>query len=252
MSSPVAIALHPAGVESAGGSGAGVDMGLVADAVQRSAARLDVAVTAYADIERVRLVVEHGVSSSGPWLELDAIDVAQTGDYEISVGDTKRWLRVSWELFGAGVSPSIAFSVAGFAHQVYLGPRDLGRYGIRREVIDEIATRQAQADACICVSDEADGYLNGAFKLPIVGWGDDLKGHLARMAIRYAFDRCGWQPDGPDSVIETGFERALTWLKGVQKGAPRPPLIVDSTPSKNKNSARVARVSSCSGRGWNE
>ena len=252
MSSSIAITLHPAGAETAAGQGAAVDLGLVAETVPRSAARLDVAVTALANIERVRVIIDHGPANVGPWLEVEAIDVQQTGDFEISVADTKRWLRVRWEFTGASGSPSVTFSVAGLAHQVYVGPRDLGRYGIRQEEIDAILTPAAKADACIAVSDEADGYLNGAYTLPIVAWDDGLKGHLARMAIRYGLDRCGWQPDGPGDKIETGFDRALMWLKLVQKGTVRPPGIVDSTPTKNKNSARVARVSSCVGRGWGE
>lgn len=230
MSQPLSIELLASATRTAAGSGTALDLGLVANTVPRSAARLDIAVTAFADLERVRLVVEHAVAAAGPWLELDALDVVQTGDLQLSVGDTKRWLRVSWEFVAIDAAPSVTFSVAGTAHQVYVGPRDLGRYGIRASELEQITTPSARADACISVSDEADGYLAGRYVLPIKAWDDGLRGQCARMAVRYALDRCGWQPGGPDSVIETSFSRAVKWLERLQKGQLEPPGIVDSTP----------------------
>lgn len=232
MSQPLSIELAASVARVADGSGVAVDLGLVAATVPRSAARLTVEVSDFAELERLRLVVEHAADSSGPWLELDALDITQTGDYELSVADTKRWLRASWGFFGASGSPSVTFSATGLAHQVYVGPRDLGRYGIRLEELLAITTPSARADACIAVSDEADGYLNGRYVLPLTAWDDALRGQCARMAIRYSLDRCGWQPDGPDNVIEKSFDRALSWFKRLQAGQLEPPGLVDSTPEE--------------------
>lgn len=247
MPQALAIELASSSARTSAGAGTAVDAG--PDGVERSASRLVLDVTAFAEVERIRLIVETAPGSSGPWLELDALDIDQTGEYDLSVGNTKRWLRLRWEFAGADGSPSVTFSVTGEAHQVYINPRDL-KSAIRVIALDEITTLTARADACIAVSDEADGYLNGAYMLPLVSWDDGLRGQLARMAVRYALDACGWQPEGPDGVIEKSFDRALTWLKSVKKGTVRPPNIVDSTPSKNKNSARVGRVRSAAGRGW--
>lgn len=229
MSQPLSIELHASGVETANGSGAAVDMGLVASVSPRSAAKLEIAVTAFADVERVRLVFEHAALEAGPWLELDELDLTQTGDHEHSVGDAKRWLRVSWELFGAGSSPSLTFSVAGKAHQVYVSPRSLQRV-MRVHALEDITTPHARAGACISVSSEADGYLGGRYTLPLKQWDDTLTEQCARIAIRYALDACGWQPDGPDGVVEKAFDRAIAWLKRLQDGKLEPPEIVDSTP----------------------
>lgn len=232
MSQPLSIELRASSAATAAGSGAAVDLGLVASAVPRSAARLGVEVSAFTGLERLRLVVEHAAASGGPWLELDALDIEQTSDFELSVGDTKRWLRARWELVGADGSPSVTFGIAGTAHQVYVSPRDLARYGIRAEELTAITTPSARADACISVSDEADGYLNGRYVLPLKAWDDALRGQCARMGIRYALDRCGWQPDGPDNVVEKSFDRAVAWFKRLQAGQLEPPGIVDSTPGE--------------------
>lgn len=229
MPQPLSIELHASGAETANGSGAAVDMGLVASVSPRSAAKLEVAVTAFADVERVRLVFEHAAAEAGPWLELDELDLTQTGDHEHSVGDAKRWLRVSWELFGAGPSPSITFSVAGKAHQVYVSPRGLGQ-AMRVHALEDITTPTVRAAACISVSSEADGYIGGRYKLPLKQWDETLSAQCARMAIRYALDACGWQPDGPDNVVMLAFAHATAWLKRLQDGKLEPPDIVDSTP----------------------
>jgi phage gp36-like protein len=233
MSQPLAIELAGSAERAASGSGAAVDLGVVSTAEgapARSAARLEISVSAYANVERVRLVVQHAGAEAGPWVELDALDVEQTGDYELSVGGTRRWLRLSWEFFGPGGSPAVTFSVAGAAHQIYFGPKDLGRCGLPRSVIDDRITKSAQADACIRVSDEADGYLGARYTLPMLAWDDGLRGHGAAMAVRYGFDACGWQPEGPDAVIEAAFDRGLAWLKRLADGKLEPPGMVDSTP----------------------
>ncbi len=228
MPQPLSIELRASGAVTAAGSGAAKDLGLVAETVPRSAARLEVEVSAFDGLERLRLVIEHAAAETGPWLELDALDIEQAGDLELAVGDTKRWLRCRWELFGED-TPSVTFWVRGEAHQVYVSPRQL-KSAIRVVALEEITTPSERADACIAVSDEADGYLNGRYVLPLKKWGGDLSAMLAKMAVRYALDAAGWQPDGPDSVIKEAFAHALAWLKRLQDGKLEPPGIVDSTP----------------------
>jgi phage gp36-like protein len=229
MSQPLSIELAASAARVADGSGTAVDLGLVADLVPRSAARLEIAVTAFSDVERLRLAVEHAAAEAGPWLELDFLDVTQTDDYQLSVGDSKRWLRLSWQLVGPGDTPSVTFSVAGEAHQVYLGPKDL-KSAIRVVALEEITTLAARADACIAVSDEADGYLGGRYVLPMRKWDNALKAMLARMAVKYSMDACGYQPEGPDSIIKDNFNASIAWLKRLQDGKLEPPGMVDSTP----------------------
>ncbi len=229
MSQPLSIELAASAARVASGSGVAVDMGLVANLVPRSAARLEIAVTAFADFERLRLAVEHAAAETGPWLELDALDIQDTGDYKHSVGDTKRWLRLSWQIVGPGDAPSVTFSVAGEAHQVYVGPNGLSS-AIRVVALDEVTTLSERADACITVSDEADGYLGGRYTLPMRKWDTTLKAMLARMAVKYSLDAHGWQPEGPDSVIKDNFNASIAWLKRLQDGKLEPPGMVDSTP----------------------
>src|SRR6187551_3399767 len=183
MPQPLSIELAASAARVANGSGAAVDIGAA-----RSAARLLVLVTAFTGLERVRLVVEHSDLETGPWLALGDVDLAQTDEYDLSVADSRRWMRVSWELTDdGGGSPSITFAVAGDAHQIYCSPRGLGRFGITKAVIDEVLTKHAQADACITASDEADGYLGGRYTLPMVSWCSDLTAMVARMAVKYGF-----------------------------------------------------------------
>jgi phage gp36-like protein len=233
MSQPLAITLRASGAATAAGSGTAVDLGLVSEAdgaPARSAARLLITVSAYADVERVRLVVEHSAAEGGPWLELGEVDLVQTGEADLSVADSKRWVRARWEFFGAGGSASITFGVEGNAHQVYCGPRGLGRFGITRAVIDDLLTKHAQADGCITASDEADGYLGGRYTLPMLAWCSDLEAMVARMAVKYGFDVNGWQPDGPADMVMANFNHAIGWLKRLQDGKLEPPGMKDSTP----------------------
>lgn len=229
MSQPLSIELALSAAQTADGSGTAVDLGLVGGVAPRSAARLTVDVTAFADLERLRLAVESAPANTGPWLELDALDVEQTGEYDLSVGDTKRWLRLRWELVGIGAAPSVTFEVLGEAHQVYVSPRGL-KSAIRVVALEEITTKSARADACIAVSDEADGYLGGRYTLPMLKWDNALSAKCAHMAIKYSLDACGWQPGGPDSVIKDNFDNALRWLARLQDGKLEPPGMVDSTP----------------------
>lgn len=238
MSQPLSIELAASEARAANGSGDAVDLGLVAGLVQRSAARLQIDVTEFSDVERLRLVVDTAPADTGPWLELDAIDVEQTDQYELSVGDTRRWLRLRWELTGPGVAASVTFSVAGEAHQVYVSPRGL-KSAIRVIALDEITTLTARADACIAVSDEADGYLGGRYTLPLRKWDNALAAKCAHMAIKYSLDACGWQAAGPDSVIKENFDNAVKWLARLQDGKLEPPGMVDSTPETFEGGAVV-------------
>ncbi len=238
MSQPLSIELAASAARVANGSGAAIDLGLVANTVPRSAARLSVEVSAFAGLERLRLAVEHAAAIGGPWLELDALDIEQTGDLDLSVGDTKRYLRISWELVGADNSPSVTFTVLGEAHQVYVSPRQL-RSAIRVIALEEITTPSARADACITVSDEADGYLGGGYTLPLLKWDNALTAKCAHMAVKYSLDACGWQPAGPDSVIKDNFDNALAWLKRLQAGNLKPPGMVDSRPELHEGGSVV-------------
>jgi phage gp36-like protein len=230
MSQPLSIELAPSAARTADGSGVPVDLGLVAEVAPRSAAELVITVTDWEDVALLRLVVETSAQESGPWLEVDSLELQETGDHELAVGDTRRWLRLRWELSAAGASPSVSFSVEGEAHQVYIGPRDIGR-GLRIEALEKIATSHERAAACIAVSSEADGYLNGRYTLPLKRWDHALRRHCASMAVHYVLDAAGWQPEGPDNVVKTAFDRAVAWFKRLQAGQLEPPDIVDSTPA---------------------
>lgn len=235
MSQALAITLRASAAAAASDSGTAVDLGLVSEAEgapARSAARLLVTVTAFTDLERVRLIVEHSAAQGGPWLELDAVDLLQTGKVKFSVADSDRWVRVRWELTAGGGSPSITFGVAGEAHQVYCGPGDLGSFGITAEVIDDLLTKHAQADGCITASDEADGYLGGRYTLPMLAVDKTCTAQVARMAVKYGFDVNGWQPDGPADQVMSNFSGALKWFMRLQDGKLEPPGMKDSTPEE--------------------
>lgn len=223
MPQPLAITLRPPAAATADGEGAAVDIGAA-----RTAARLTVTATDGPPQRPFQVAVQTSPDGVGGWVDIDEpLTIGVLGALDFSVAGAQRFLRVRWSV---PESP-VTFGVAGVAHQVYCSPHDIGRYGLREQALLDITTQSALADACITVSAEADGYLGGRYVLPLVAWDDDLRAHCARMAARYALDASGWQPGGPDEVVERSFDRAIAWLKRLQAGQLAPPGIVDSTPT---------------------
>lgn len=132
------------------------------------------------------------------------------------------------------------------AHQLFCEPRDLVSHGLRKEAFEELSDDDV-LKACLASTDEAIGYLNSAFTLPIISWGTDLRMHCAKMAARYALDPRGWDPGGADGPIETSHDKAIKWLDRIANGKLKPPDIVDSTPETFEGGSYVV---SKPRRGW--
>lgn len=258
MANPVAIALLASAVQSA--DGAGTEVALTGS---RRAVALTVAVT---DLElvtpgvgepvagdadydltlyTVRVVVETRLSSSHPWVECSDLDVTATGQQALAAGGLEAEVRVRWE-FGTNVT-SITFAVDGFAHVVYIDPAHITKYAVPEHSIAEISA-SARAEACIAVTGEAEGYIAGAYELPLVSWDDEaLRMHVSRIAAALLFSQRGCEPQGADASVFLERERAIEWLNRVANGRLKPAGIVDTTPETFEGGSVVLSAPS---RGW--
>src|SRR5262245_66553032 len=80
-------------------------------------------------------------------------------------------------------------------------------------------------------SAEALGYL-GRYTMPLVVWGDDIRGHVCRMAYWYALSRRGFNPEAAsDIAVRLGYTDAVKWLTQVRQGLVNPVGVTDSAPA---------------------
>lgn len=241
MPQPLTIELRGSATATADGAGAAVDIGAT-----RTAVRVTIVASAGPPQSPFRVGIQTSPDGLNGWMDIDELwSIDRLGAQEFSVDGAQRFIRARWEVYGA---EPVEFAVLGVAHQVYCSSKDIGRYGIREAALVDITTPSSRADACIAASSEADGYLGARYTLPLTAWGDDLRAHCARMAARYALDACGWQPDGPDDVVERAFDRALAWFKQLRSDQLDPPDIVDSSPITHPRKRRARIVSRP--RGW--
>ena len=236
MANAKAITLLASGTQTAAGDGSAVDLGeTVGDyLVLRSAVQVVIPVTAFAlespappDPEPVlTLSIETRDATADPWETIVTLEIEATGRYTLSAGDLGRYVRLSWEL-GVGLE-SVDFGATGQAHVVYCDPRDLTKTCVPERSVADI-TASARADACISASDEADGYIGGAYTLPLLAWPNDLRDHTARIATGIIFAHRGVDPQGPDANVLLERDRALKWLDRLANGRLSPPGLIDST-----------------------
>lgn len=241
MANPLAITLQASTAQSANGQSTAVDVGAL-----RKMARLKLEVTAVSGTAdpKLNLTVETGPSSSGPWRSLTGWNVSGIHAQERSFGETDRWVRLNWTI--TGTTPSFTFSVAGTAHVLYATPSQVKTHSLPARAIQEDQIGYF-LDSCLGATDEAEGYLNSAFVLPLTAWGTDLTKQVSRLATYDFMNQRGWQPEGPDAIIIDARDQALSWLNRIAAGRLKPPGIVDSTPEVHEGGAYVVSGAT---RGW--
>jgi hypothetical protein len=222
MANPLPITLLPSEARSGTGSGSPVDIGEI-----RSAARLVAMVSTLEDEGTVALSVQTSPDGT-TWSSAGDFEFFQATGHTIEFfGPLKRFVRVRWEI--AGDDPA-TFEVSGNAHVVYCDPADISRFSLPERALDGI-TNSERVGACIAATDISDGYVGGAYKLPLVAWGDDLRAQTAKLAGAQLLRFRGVDPEGPDAVVFQGEEKATEWLNRLANGRLSPPGIIDQTPA---------------------
>lgn len=98
----------------------------------------------------------------------------------------------------------------------------------------------AVASALDAASGVADGYIAKRYRLPLVEWGDDLRGVVCRLAAADLLTTRGTRPGDGIELIVTRQEQALAWLRDVSRGLAEPQGVVDSTPTHAEDHPLVA------------
>lgn len=241
MPNPSPVTLRASAAASASDSSAPLDLGTL-----RQALRLLLEVTALSAGAVLKVYVETSPSSSGPWKRLGPFPPVSTGSvyHRLAFAPCERWVRVAWDL--DGTTPTATFGVAGDALVLYALPEDVDRYGLKKKAWGDLTNSDLVIDLIAC-SDEADGYINNAFTLPLTAWGADLRMHVARMASVLLIENRGLKPDGNDGLFRLWRDDAVGWLKRIGQGQLTPPGFVDSTPEVYDAGAYVVSETS---RGW--
>jgi phage gp36-like protein len=96
------------------------------------------------------------------------------------------------------------------------------------EDVDPDDTRRALEDA----SSLASGYLGRRFTLPLIAWGNDLKGCVCKIAAYNLLTGLGFNPisGSADEQVRLRYEDAMRWLTDVSKGIVYPDGLTDSSP----------------------
>ncbi len=79
------------------------------------------------------------------------------------------------------------------------------------------ASQESLDTAMEAASAEADTYLSASYTVPLTTVSPALKLHVARAALYHFLSTNGFNPNGPDDVIERNYDRALNFYKALQK-----------------------------------
>lgn len=223
MPNPLAIVLHASAAETASGV-----TSPVIDLADRTFAQITLDVTALSSAATLAVVIETSVLGTD-WRTARAFEIATAlGTKQVNVASGDRFMRARWTITGS--TPSITFVINGTAHQLYCLPSDIALYGIPSAALNGVPV-EVLAEKCLAASDEAAGYLDGAYTLPLVSWGTDLREKVACMATLKLMRFRGYAPDsGKDDTIKDASDEALVWLNRIANGKLRPTTIVDTTP----------------------
>lgn len=244
MSNPLTVEPLALAAQTASGSGSSLDITAL-----RSVLDLEVRVDAVAGtLPTLKVIVETSGATGGPWREVGRLDetidsTADVGVYKLLAGGCARYVRLRWEITGTG-SPSFTFGVSGNAHVVYATRDDLTKYGMSRNVLDDIE-QELILDNILTASGEADDYLRVAYDLPLASFGRSLTKHVSIMAV-YGI-ATGPNREGADEMLRETWEDTIKWFKDIGSGRIRPDTIVDDTPSVEEDGAFVTSQAS---RGW--
>jgi phage gp36-like protein len=100
---------------------------------------------------------------------------------------------------------------------VYATAADFARLGLptaATEGMDE-ATITGHLEAA---SARADDYLAAQFRLPLTVWTDSLRENVCSIAAWTLLKTRGFNPEGMDEAVETGFKEAIRWFERVASG----------------------------------
>jgi hypothetical protein len=225
------------------GAGTVVDLG-----TRRNAVKMTVACTAYTVVDQdptpsVLVAIQTSTSESGPWTSAGTVSVTATGSYSLRGFELSQYVRASWTFTNM---TSAVFSIAGTAYTVYALSADITRYAVTEVSIEDMTATQ-RADALTSATDMAEGYLSSAYEMPILGWGEDLKSCVARLAAATLFRVRGADPQGPDALVFDGESKAIQWLDRIASGRLKPPAILDSTPDATEGGSYIYTQTT---RGW--
>lgn len=243
MPNTVAITPHPSATRTAGGTGAAIDL------AQRTTADLVVAVSTITASTTLTVSIE--TSADGviwqplglPFLPATAVQTVK----QIFPG-ADRYIRATWTITGTG-SPSVTFSVAGNAVLVYATPDDLGRFGAPGDRFEDVSDEDKDRFLRLA-TDEADGYVQEKYGLPLLKWGDDLRNMVASIATWMILTKViGTNPEaGADTSMQDNSNAAYKSLREVARGDRSLVGIVDSTPEVDDDGG--AFIYSDPPRGW--
>jgi hypothetical protein len=237
VSLATAVTLRASAAASASGSG---------DAVDLSEARtVDLILDVTAISGTLTVIVQTASTETGPWTEVSPVDEAAAAakftaattisSQRVTFPDCRQFVRVSWTLSALGTA---TFAVTGESFVVYAGPADLARLGLRGSWAE--ATSSAALDALFRqATDETDSALVVYWlpelptaeltgRLPLISWGDDIRGACCAMVAASALTVHGVRPDENDNA--TVFDRAelaRAWLDLVAAGRRKPARMVE-------------------------
>ncbi len=232
MADAIAITLATDGTVSGSGAGAAVDIGAL-----RSCVKATLAATTIVAGTSLTVAIETSTSATGPWAKVGAfVTLTVTKAIDGVFADCRRYVRATWALTGA--APSATFAVAGEAHVLYASLRDIDVHGISKQAIGTVSVEE-RAEHALAATGEAEGYLAGGYKLPLVAWSTELRRQVAQLAVYAIMSRRGFQPQGTDELIVKNRDDAISWLSKVNRGLIQPPGIVDSTPEIEESSVVV-------------
>jgi phage gp36-like protein len=165
--------------------------------------------------------------------------ITATGNYAIESADLDKFVRIRWVASGAG---TWTFGVAGKLSLIFARTRDRLLLGIRSAAVPG-ATAAKYLSAFEAATDTIEGDL-GAFVLPLVQWGEDMRRHCIALADWFLLTAEGEEPQG--GIYSTLYLQAQEWLQNVGGRVPgnhgrriRPANVIDSTPP-DANGTRAA------------
>lgn len=156
--------------------------------------------------------------------------ITATGNYGIESADLDKFVRVRWAASGVG---TWTFSVTGKLSLIFARTRDRSLLGIRSAAVPG-ATSAKYLKAFESATDIIEGDL-GAFVLPLLQWGEDMRRHCIALADWFLLTSEGEEPQG--GIYSTLYSQAQEWLANVGGRIPnnhgrriRPSNVIDSTP----------------------
>jgi hypothetical protein len=219
----------------------------VGDAVDLSEARsVDLLLNITAISGTLTVSVQSAPTETGPWTAVSPVNedgspavfvlASAIGSQRVTYADLQQWTRVSWTLSALG---SATFSVTGRSIVVYAGPSDLRRFGLRGEWVDGTSSevldahfRQAtdEIDSALAVywlPELPTAELTG--RLPLISWGDDIRGMCCALVAASALTTTGIRPDArsADDTVFARADAARMWLDKVAEGRRKPARMVE-------------------------